>query len=102
VELDEIENVLSAFPAVEAAAVYALPDGEGSYKIEAAVILRAGEQASPAALKAYLSNMLPWYAVPALIDIASEFPRTSSGKIDRRALQEQAVAAQAAAPQPAG
>jgi amino acid adenylation domain-containing protein len=102
VELDEIEHALTAVPAVEEGAAYALPDGEGSHKIEAAVILRAGEQAAPAEIKAHLAGMLPWYALPARLVIASEFPRTTSGKIDRRALQDQAVAGYASASQPAG
>jgi acyl-coenzyme A synthetase/AMP-(fatty) acid ligase len=30
---------------------------------------------------------LPRYAVPAEVDLVDAFPRTTSGKIDRRALQ---------------
>jgi acyl-CoA synthetase (AMP-forming)/AMP-acid ligase II len=100
--LDEIEHALAAFPPVEEGAAYALPDGEGSHTIEAAVILRAGAQASQADLKAHLAGQLPWYALPARILVASEFPRTTSGKIDRRALQEKALADQITAPQPSG
>jgi acyl-coenzyme A synthetase/AMP-(fatty) acid ligase len=43
-------------------------------------------------LKRYLTGLLPWYAVPGKILLVSEFPRTTNNKIDRRALQERAVA----------
>jgi amino acid adenylation domain-containing protein len=92
VELDEIENSLSAHEQVEENAVYAVPDEEGSARIEAAVLLKNQSGCTEADLKRYLTGLLPWYAVPGKILLVSEFPRTTSGKIDRRALQERAVA----------
>jgi amino acid adenylation domain-containing protein len=94
VELDEIENLLSSHPQVEENAVYALPDREGSHTIEAAVLLRVGARASEEDFRAYLVKLLPTYAVPARTHILQEFPRTTSGKIDRRALRDRALAAQ--------
>ncbi|NDJ60668.1 MAG: amino acid adenylation domain-containing protein [Chloroflexi bacterium] len=93
VELDEVENALSGHAQVEEGAVYAIPDEEGGARIGAAVILRADAGVDAAAVIAYLQDHLPGYAVPAHIDIVSEFPRTTSGKIDRNALQTRAVAA---------
>lgn len=87
VELDEIENALLANAAVEEAAVYPIPDGEGSNLIKAAVIPKLDFNLTEDVLFAELSRKLPPYAIPVEIDIRSEFPRTSTGKIDRRALQ---------------
>jgi acyl-CoA synthetase (AMP-forming)/AMP-acid ligase II len=40
-------------------------------------------------LKQFLLDRVPWYAVPTKIVIKENFPRTGSGKIDRKALKEQ-------------
>jgi acyl-CoA synthetase (AMP-forming)/AMP-acid ligase II len=87
VELDEIEVALLSHAGVEEAAVFAVPDGQGSNLIEAHVILKPGEELTTAHLIDYLAGRLPPYAVPAQLAIAADFPRTSTGKIDRRALQ---------------
>ena len=90
VELDEIESALMTHHAVEECAVYALPDGEGSNVINAAVLLKAGGAATGKELKARAGNQVPWYAVPSVLRIVQSLPRTSTGKIDRRALIESA------------
>ena len=92
VELDEVEVALLAHGQVEEAAVFPVPDGDGSNLIVAAVIAKAGCQLSSDLLVGHLSSRLPWYAVPATIDLTDDFPRTSTGKIDRRALRERALA----------
>lgn len=93
VELDEIENALSGLSQIEEAAVFTVPDQEGSQQIYAAVISKTGELLSEGELKNQVSGLLPWYALPQRILSMSEFPRTGSGKIDRRrlSLQVQAV-----------
>jgi amino acid adenylation domain-containing protein len=91
VELDEVENLLSTHSQIEEAAVYAVPDDEGSLRLEGAVLLRNNSECTEADLKKHLTGLLPAYAVPAKILVVTEFPRTTSGKIDRRALQERAI-----------
>jgi acyl-coenzyme A synthetase/AMP-(fatty) acid ligase len=91
VELDEVENLLSTHSQIEEAAVYAVPDDEGSLRLEGAVLLRNNSECTEADLKKHLTGLLPAYAVPAKILVVTEFPRTTSGKIDRRALQERAM-----------
>jgi amino acid adenylation domain-containing protein len=87
VELDEVESALALHEAVEEAAALALPDGEGSRQIAAMVTLRTRASATPPELLQHARSRLPWYAVPARLDIIEVFPRTTSGKIDRRALE---------------
>lgn len=96
VELDEVEGALASHPAVLEAAAFTVADGAGSRSIIAAVTVveDASDGASPANIKAHARAKLPPYAVPREVEILSEFPRTTSGKIDRRALSE------AASPQP--
>jgi amino acid adenylation domain-containing protein len=87
VELDEVETTLLSHPLVQEAAVYTVPDGQGSNLIEAAVIPRTPGNLSEAQILEHLNGRLPSYAVPVKIHLMSDFPRTSTGKINRRELQ---------------
>jgi acyl-coenzyme A synthetase/AMP-(fatty) acid ligase len=90
VELDEVEVALGSHEAVESAAAYGVPDDDGSLHIEATVTLRDGRRVAPDALRAHLSSLLPRYAIPLRLDVVEAMPKTSTGKIDRRALAARA------------
>jgi acyl-CoA synthetase (AMP-forming)/AMP-acid ligase II len=79
---------------VEEIAVFAIADNEGSQQIEAATILKPDFAAGANDLLRFAANQLPAYAVPRSVRICSSFPRTASGKIDRKALAAQALAQQ--------
>lgn len=91
VELDEVEAALLSHSAIHEAAAYPVPDVEGSNLIEAAVILIEGESIGEDDIIKHLSGRLPSYAIPTKIIISDDFPRTSTGKINRRELQERAL-----------
>jgi amino acid adenylation domain-containing protein len=91
VELDEVEIALSSHQQIEEAAVFPIPDSEGSTLISASVRLKDNQKVVVQDLIKYLKARLPWYAVPRNINFVKEFPRTSSGKIDRRALQYRTI-----------
>ena len=90
VELDEIEVALLSHPQVHEAAVYPIPDGQGSNLIIAAVVAKPDAEITTAGLIDHISKQLPPYAIPVKLDVLENFPRTSTGKIDRRELQAQA------------
>ncbi len=90
VELDEVEAAVLSHPSVQEAAVYAVPDGQGSLVIEAAVVIEA-DSTDSAELSGHLSKLLPRYALPGSIHLRASFPRTSTGKVDRRALESSAA-----------
>jgi acyl-coenzyme A synthetase/AMP-(fatty) acid ligase len=90
VELDEIEVALLSYDLVQEAAVYPVPDGEGSNLIEASVVPKTGVELDKARLVGHISKRLPAYAVPVHVHIMEKFPRTSTGKINRRELQAMA------------
>ena len=92
IELDEIELALTSIDEVEEAAVYVVDDSEGSHELHAQVTLQGVAGAEPAGIAKQLKNRLPWYAVPASVSIAAEFPRTRTGKIDKRSIRDLAVA----------
>lgn len=91
VELDEVENVLASHPQVVESGVFLLPADDESVQIEAAVIVREEGAVSAGELRAFAAQRLPVYARPARVWIHSSFPRTTSGKVDRRALQAGAM-----------
>lgn len=90
VELDEIESALNSYPLVEEAAVYPIPDGQGSCLIEAVVSPKVDNTVlSLDEIYKHIGRILPPYAVPVKIRFLKMFPRTSTGKIDRKTLQAQ-------------
>lgn len=91
VELPEVELALSRHEDVETAAVYAAPDEFGTQTIGAAVILRSGSRCSERELHEHVAETLPPYAIPGTLEIVDDLPRTSTGKIDRRALATRAA-----------
>jgi amino acid adenylation domain-containing protein len=92
VELDEVEAALLSYDLVEEAAVFPVADAEGSQAIHAAVVCIKGASLRKPELVKHLSEHLARYAIPTQIEVREEFPRTSSGKINRKVLQAQALA----------
>lgn len=88
VELDEVEAALLSHPHVLEAAAYAISDEQGSKLIEAAVIPQPEAEVSAADVLQFLNARLPVYAVPLMIHLMPDFPRTSTGKVSRKDLQE--------------
>ena len=79
----EVEASLMTHPAVLEAAVIGVADEEGLIKPKAYVVLKAGQQLSPEALKAHVKSQLAPYKYPRWIDIIDELPKTATGKIQR-------------------
>jgi acyl-coenzyme A synthetase/AMP-(fatty) acid ligase len=90
VELDEVEVALLSHVDVKEAAVYTVSDGNGSNLIEAAVIPNDNAELTHNLLAKHVGDKLPPYAVPNKIHVMADFPRTSTGKINRRELQAMA------------
>ncbi|MFD0982678.1 amino acid adenylation domain-containing protein [Tropicimonas aquimaris] len=89
VELDEVERAIAGLPMVSEAATFTVALREGVTVIRGAAILNPEETIGARDLAAAVARLLPHYARPDRIELVPEFPRTGSGKIDRRALAEQ-------------
>jgi amino acid adenylation domain-containing protein len=102
VELDEIEGALVSHQSVEEAAVIVTGPGSGEgsggqseavAQIIAYISMASGtghqdgEAAIMSSLRRHLASALPKYAVPNEVMVVENFPRTTSGKIDHRALE---------------
>jgi amino acid adenylation domain-containing protein len=88
VELGEIETRLAAHPAVDEVVVVAIPDDEVTNRLKAVVVTKAGAETDADLLKQHCAATLPRYMVPEYVEFRGALPRTSSGKVDRRALAE--------------
>lgn len=87
IEIGEVEARLAAHPAVEEGAIVPVPHDEFGNILKACVLIANPDtELTPAGLRAYCAERLPAYMVPDEIILMREFPRTSTGKIDRRAL----------------
>lgn len=86
VELDEIERVLAGHDAVSEAAVVPTPD---RLSLVGHVTLTPGSTLEAKDLIAHAAAVLPPYAVPSDFVIRDTFMRTTTGKIDRRALAQE-------------
>jgi O-succinylbenzoic acid--CoA ligase len=81
----EVESVLREHPAVDDAAVAGLPDATWGQVAAAAVVCRRGASVSEAALIAHCEARLARYKVPRTIAFVADLPRSSGGKVLRRA-----------------
>lgn len=88
VEPAEVEAALLTSPDVSAACVVAVAGDDGASHLEAYVVAVRGRDADPEQLRRNCSTLLPRYMVPDRITPIPEFPRGSTGKVDRRALIE--------------
>jgi acyl-coenzyme A synthetase/AMP-(fatty) acid ligase/acyl carrier protein len=88
IEPGEIEAALRQQPAVADACVVASGDDGGPARLVGYLVARspAGESIAADALSRFLCQSLPDYMVPAAYVWLPALPRTSRGKIDRRAL----------------
>jgi len=84
----EVENALMAHHAVAECGAFSVPDSKWGEAVHAAVVLRAGQQASAEELTAFAKSRLARFKVPKVIHIMSELPKTPVGKILRRVLRE--------------
>jgi long-chain acyl-CoA synthetase len=91
----QVEAALLLHPDVQEAAVYAVPDERLGEEVGATVYGR--ENLDTDALRESLREHLARFAVPRYFRVSAEpLPRTASGKIFKRQLREEAIAAMAA------
>ncbi|MEM9034984.1 MAG: acyl-CoA synthetase, partial [Actinomycetota bacterium] len=86
-----IEGVLVTHPAVSDAAVFGIPNEEFGEEVKGAVKLLDGFEASDELadeLREHVRGELAGYKVPRSIDFEDDFPRTETGKLQKRLLRD--------------
>ena len=84
----ELESLLLEHSAIIDAAVIGIPDEEAGELIKGFVVLRKDEHITPDEIIAFCNGKLSGYKRFHIIEIIETIPKTASGKILRRELQE--------------
>ncbi|MCG2676624.1 AMP-binding protein, partial [bacterium] len=84
----EVEEVLYSHPAIAEAAVIGVKDKVKGEVPEAFLALKEGRKLSKKEIIKYCQERLASYKVPHRIEFRKELPKTSTGKILKRALKE--------------
>ncbi|MBP9831644.1 MAG: benzoate-CoA ligase family protein, partial [Polaromonas sp.] len=84
----EVESTLIQHEAVLEVAVIGVIDDEGLTKTKAYVVLKSGQTATDAELKAFVKDRLAPFKYPRVIEFIAELPKTATGKIQRFKLRD--------------
>ncbi len=87
---NEIEQVLGAHPDVLEVGVVGVKDSSGMEHVKACIVKR-NPQLTAETLIDYAKHHLTAYKIPKIIEFYDTLPKTSVGKIMRRALREHAI-----------
>ena len=86
----EVEDVLYTHPAVYEAGVVGVPCNELGQRVRAYVALRPGAHATDKDLIAWAAKSIAAYKVPESIEFVAALPKGLTGKVQRKALRDQA------------
>src|SRR5215203_3134510 len=84
----EVEDLLAGHEAIVEVAVFGVEDEQFGQRLKAVVVTRDGSDLSADDVKRYVKSNLAGYKVPRDVEFVSELPRTSTGKVLKRELQE--------------
>ena len=86
----EVETLLYRHPAIQEACVVASPDERRGETVKALVVLREGHRATtPEEIIAWARGEMAAYKCPRAVEFVPSLPKSASGKVLWRALQEQ-------------
>jgi acyl-coenzyme A synthetase/AMP-(fatty) acid ligase len=88
IELGEIETALYAHSGVKEAAVVAVPDERIGARLIGYVVPGEGSLTQSELMK-FCSERVPRYMVPERIELCGQLPKTSTGKIDKKTLENE-------------
>jgi fatty-acyl-CoA synthase len=89
----EVETKLFAHPAIKEACVIASNDPRKGEVVKALIVLREGATATPEEIVAWSRDRMSAYKVPQIVEFVSALPRSGTGKVQWRELQERENAA---------
>ena len=88
----EVESLLHRHPAVQEACVIAAPHPTRGEQVRAMVVCRQGESLTAESLVEWAKGQMATYKCPREVVFVERLPRSGTGKIDWRSLQEAARA----------
>ncbi|HEX7055307.1 MAG TPA: AMP-binding protein, partial [Burkholderiales bacterium] len=84
----EVEAMLYAHPAIQEACVIGVPDGYRGESVKALVVPRAGMAVTPEEIVGWARGRMAAFKVPRIVELVAQLPKTATGKILWRELQE--------------
>lgn len=84
----EVEAAMYQHPAIKECCIIASPDGRRGETVKAVVVLKPGAQTSAEEIMDWARGRMAAYKVPRKLSFMDALPRTASGKLMWRALQE--------------
>ena len=88
----EVEATMYRHPAIQECCIIASPDARRGETVKAVVVLKPGAAATGDEILDWAHGQMAAYKAPRLIEFSPALPRTPSGKIQWRALQEREFA----------
>ena len=85
----EVEKAVMAHPAIQDCAVIGVPDDKWGEAVKAVVELRDGNTATEAEIIALCKDAIGSVKAPKSVEFTAELPRSSNGKVLKRAVREQ-------------
>jgi amino acid adenylation domain-containing protein len=89
VELGEVELAIQSAAGVGEACVIAIPSDTIGHELVGFVVAAEGASVAAKEILAHVGTRLPAYMVPGALHVLASFPRTSTQKVDRKALAAQ-------------
>jgi fatty-acyl-CoA synthase len=84
----EVEQAVVSHPAVLEAAVVGVPDEQWGERPKAFVVLVEGASATPEELIEHVKGRIARYKAPRDVELVTELPKTSTGKVQKFELRE--------------
>ena len=88
----EIDEVFYGHPKVQEACAIGIPDPKRGENVKVFVVLKEGETATAQEFINYCKTRLAVYKLPTEIEFRSELPKTTVGKVLRKALRDEDLA----------
>ena len=87
----DVEDALAQHGDVAESVVFGIPDAHWGERVEAAVELKQGRQATAEALREHVRAALGAVCTPKAIHIVEQLPRNSLGKVQKRQLRDEFI-----------
>lgn len=87
IQAREVERIILDHPAIDEAAVIAVPDPVQGSEVKAFIVVKEGFQISNKELFDHCQNLLPVYKCPKFIEAVGSLPKTPTGRILKRSLR---------------
>ena len=86
----EVEALMFKHPAIAEACIISVPDDYSGESVQAVVVLRDGGQLTAEALIAWCREQMAVYKAPRSVRFVDALPKSGSGKVMWRVMQEEA------------